>query len=123
MPITGEVMRMPFQSTWVCSGAVPRNEAVASVPRPYCLMKTVELCDRMSAIDRRDALVQHRRVDLGALDADLLHGAAQGADRHFADRDRAHGVVGCGGGGCGEEQRREGRISLFMMVSNRKRPE
>ena len=53
MPITGEVMRMPFQSTWVCSGAVPRNEAVASVPRPYCLMKTVELCDRMSAIDRR----------------------------------------------------------------------
>ena len=43
MPNIGELSRMPFHVTWVCEGEVPRNEAVESVARPYCLMKIEEL--------------------------------------------------------------------------------
>ena len=33
-PSIGELIFMPFHVTCVCEGAVPRNEAVASVARP-----------------------------------------------------------------------------------------
>ena len=41
-PKSGELTFMPFHVTCVCEGEVPRNEAVASVARPYDLMKIVE---------------------------------------------------------------------------------
>ena len=48
MPSMGELIFMPFHVTCVCEGAVPRNEAVAIVPRPYDLMNTGVLCDSRS---------------------------------------------------------------------------
>ena len=52
MPSIGELMRMPFHTTCVCEGPVPRNATVESVARPYCLMKIDELNVSTSAIDR-----------------------------------------------------------------------
>ena len=52
MPSIGELMRMPFHTTCVCEGPVPRNATVESVARPYCLMKIDELKVSTSAIDR-----------------------------------------------------------------------
>ena len=50
-PKSGELTFMPFHVTCVCEGAVPRNEAVAIVPRPYDLMNTGVLCVSASASD------------------------------------------------------------------------
>ena len=52
MPSMGELIFMPFHVTCVCDGDVPRKDAVESVARPYCLMKTVELNVRASASER-----------------------------------------------------------------------
>jgi hypothetical protein len=44
----GEFNSRPFQLTFVCDGAVPRNEAVAIAPLPYSLIKMGVFWERSS---------------------------------------------------------------------------
>lgn len=43
MPSMGELIFIPFQSTWVCEDEVPRNDTVESDDLPDCFTNTAEL--------------------------------------------------------------------------------